>query len=127
MNFRERLTPSPVEWVPPERVPGGTDVTGDSLPRCQPEFHKEGKHHPVLCIGGIGVYTRAEDGWWDRIPPHPLSQPGARWFYAGHAYVRPVQRGVALDDGAAFDHLEDLPSGDYDIKVEFIRREPVSE
>jgi hypothetical protein len=121
-TFHERLTPSTTEWTAPERIPGGVDDTGKSMPNCRPEHHDDGKHS-FMCMAGIWGWTQAEDGWWDRDPPHPLRLPGARWFYAGPAYVRPVSRGVSLEEGAMFGQLEDLPEGEYDIRVEFIRRE----
>lgn len=109
---------------PPKRLVGHADSTGEELPMCRPATHKEDGTHSVLCIAGILGYRQAEDGLWDRIPPDELTVPGAMWEYRGHAYVRPVGRGVHLDEGARYQYLEDLPEGDYEVQVKFVRQSP---
>jgi hypothetical protein len=105
-----------------ERLPGGTDATGNAMPMCRPESHRDGKHS-VVCMAGILGYRQAEDGWWDRIPEDPLSIPGAQWTFWGRAYVRPVQRGVHLEGSIRYEYLEALPDGDYEVHLVFTRIE----
>ena len=107
---------------PPERLAGDVDDTGEPRPMCRPDTHKDGKHS-FVCLAGTWGYTQAPDGMWVRIPRDRLTIPGALWSYTGRAYVRPGDRGVHLEDGTRYEYIEDLPDGDYDVKLVFTRLE----
>lgn len=118
-------SPGAVE-EPSERLKGDVDDTGTAMPRCRPDTHKKGRHS-ILCMAGLWGYKQGPDGMWDRLPRDPLTVPGAQWSYTGTAYVRPVNRGVHLTDAAHYEYLEDLPSGDYDVRLVFVRRDSEDE
>lgn len=103
---------------PLERVPGDADTTGERRPLCRPASHKDGKHS-IVCLAGIWGYHELPDGSFERDPRHPLDVDGARFTYRGSLYIRPVDRGIVLEDDT---YLESLPDGDYDATITLVRR-----
>lgn len=97
----------------PDRLPGGSDSEGHSLPMCEPSSHKADGKHSMLCYGGAWGYHRLADGSWERDTPDPMTVPGAVFRFEGEAYVRIAERGVSLGDESEYDYLERLPEGPY--------------
>src|SRR5574337_2048513 len=106
----------------PQHVPGGADITGERRPLCRPESHGADGKHGLRCLGGVWGYRQLEDGSFESLPPDPMTVPGAVFEYEGSAYVRPVRRGIVFGD--LDDYLDDLPEGDYLVRVRFERAVP---